>query len=84
MKPHARLKLRAGVRLIEAPYWETILINKTQAITAIHPDIDALFAQYRLDFWVTQEYRPAHQVWGPAEIKHGLHRVYRIIFQEDK
>ena len=84
MKSHVRLKLKEGTRLADAPYWQAILNNKNKAVTAIHPDIDALFAKYRLPFWVTKEYEPASQSWEHAELAHGLHRVYRLILQEDR
>lgn len=84
MKPHLRLKIKKDSWLAEAPHWQELLKTKNGAVTSIHPDIDALFAKYKLPIWVAREYRPAHQSWDQSELLNGLHRVYRLIVRDDR
>jgi subtilisin family serine protease len=83
MKPHIWLKLKENSSLPKAPHWQTLLIDKSNPVTQLHPNIDQIFSQYQVPVWFTKEYQPAHQTWDRAEIESGLNRIYRVILQQD-
>lgn len=65
------------------PHWQHLILDKAVASAKIHPQIDAIFSNYNIPVWVTQEYQPAHQDWNQAELASGLNRIYRLILQRD-
>lgn len=83
MKPHIQLKLKQETPASGVPYWEHITWDKTAASDKLQRDVDAIFSQYGLPVWVTQEYQPTESFWSQAEIDSGLNRIYRIILQEN-
>ena len=84
MKPHIELKYRTNGALPDAPYWETIIKDKSAASGETHEDVARLLARYAVPVWVTRAYAPAGASWSPAEIASGLDRIYRLVLQEDR
>jgi subtilisin family serine protease len=84
VKPHIELKYRPETPLPDAPYWETIIRDKSEAVTETHRDVARVLARYALPVWVTQAYAPAGSTWSPAEIASGLNRIYRLVLQEKR
>lgn len=84
MKLHIIVKLRAPVGIgHRIPHWVDFINDKSAVSESISPDVDALLAAYKLRFWVTREYQPAQEDWTQDELRLGLQRTYRLIFQED-
>jgi hypothetical protein len=84
VKQHIELKYRPDTPRPEAPYWEEIIRDKSQAVGETHRDVARILARYALPVWVTQSYAPAGKTWSPAEIASGLNRIYRLVLQEDR
>ena len=83
MKAHLILGLEPNVPVTQAPYWGDIIADKCEAITRLHPEIDAVLTRHRVPVWVTHEYRPANSAWSSEEVASGLNRIYRLILQQD-
>jgi hypothetical protein len=83
MKTHLVLQIEDHVAPFEVSHWTTIRDNKAAAAATVHPELDKIFAKYRLPVWITREYQPSKNTWSEDEIKSRLNRFYRVILQED-
>jgi thermitase len=84
MKQHFILKLfRQLSNDNQIPGWLDFINDKSRVRENVHPEIDALFKNAGLKFWLTKEYTPAKVGWTPEERSEGLNRTYRLILQED-
>jgi subtilisin family serine protease len=84
VKPHLTLILHEAPPTAPLPHWERFITDKKSARTALLPAVDAVFAQYKRQFWVGSEYQMAEQDWSEVEKAHGLDRVFRIVFQDER
>lgn len=83
MKRHLIVKLAPHVVLPEAPHWRDIIANKSLALESFIPPVDRVLQAGKTPVWVTREYRPSGRDWSPAELAHGLQRIYRLVLQRD-
>ncbi len=65
------------------PYWKDLISNKSLAVEFFYPAFDNFFRNNHVDFWITKEYRPQQVNWSPQEVAASLHRIYRIILQNN-
>ncbi|MGK7916081.1 MAG: S8 family serine peptidase [Prochloraceae cyanobacterium] len=85
MKWHVRLKLEHPPATDAAiAHWQQLIVDRRLVKTHLHPDVDAVFARYGFPVWVTKEYNSADRQWSTSECDCGLHRIYRVILQEDR
>lgn len=89
MKHHLVVKLRRAVHEPPViPDWIRFITDKSQSVTSLDPEVDAVLHGAGHEFWVTHEYAPAtldgadDPSWAPLEIRHGLDRTYRLVFLE--
>jgi len=68
---------------LKIPDWIDFINNKSVIKEDLNPDIDRLFEEMGLKFWLTREYKPEGAQWNAEEIREGLNRTYRIILQQD-
>ena len=85
MKHHLILKLRRALEPdLEIPDWVSFINDKSVVVERVEPSVDALLRELKLAFWVTREYKPATTTgWSDDELRSGLNRTYRLIFQGD-
>lgn len=84
LKPHLTIVLHEAPPSAPLPHWERFIHDKKSARSSLHPDIDAVIATYQRKFWVGSEYQMAESAWSEVEKAHGLDRVFRLVFQEDR
>jgi methylmalonyl-CoA mutase cobalamin-binding subunit len=78
LKLHRRLSDDAGI-----PSWVDFITDKSVTREAVNPDVDRLLNELALKVWLTREYKPAFGEWNADEVREGLDRTYRMIFQRD-
>lgn len=84
MKQHVVIKLRQPLAdAMSIPYWEDMIGDKSRVRESANADVDAIMRELGLKFWLAHEYRPRGEEPGPAEIREGLDRTYRMILQQD-
>jgi thermitase len=84
MKVHLIIKRRTPLPDDAAiPNWVDFVTDKSRMRTSFDAGVDAILAEYRLDVWITKEYRPAGEGWSADEVREGLDRTYRVIFQRE-
>lgn len=84
MKYHLILKLhRALVEQLPIPYWIDFINDKAFTRETATPDIDRVMNDLRFKFWLTKEHRLAEPTPSLEELKQGMERTYRLIFQQD-
>jgi subtilisin family serine protease len=84
VKYHLILKLhRALAEHPPIPYWIDFINDKTFTRETATPDIDGVMNDLALKYWLTKEHRFAGPSPSPEELKQGMERTYRLIFQQD-
>ena len=84
MKDHFVLRLHQPLEdEASIPDWMDFIQNKSVVRERLNPELDRLFRDLGLRFWVTREFKPADLHWNPEEIREGLNRTYRVILQQD-
>lgn len=83
MKRHFIIKRRKELAASGIPDWLDFIHDKSRALEAMEPAIDAIFSREGLKFWLTHEYKPAREAFDADERLHGLNRTYRLILQQD-
>ena len=84
MKFHVIAKLRNELPGgLDLPDWQDFISDKSVVRERFVPDVDRIFDELGMRFWVTREYRPAAETWSAEERAQGLNRTYRLILQQD-
>ncbi len=84
MKEHLILKMRERHPDDDRiPDWVGFIEDKSAAKASINSGIDRLLGRSGLEFWITNEFKPAGIDWDEDENRQGLDRTYRIILQKD-
>lgn len=84
MKYHLILKFhRALIEQPPIPYWIDFINDKTFACQTATPDVESVMNGLGFKFWLTKEHRLAGPIPSPEELKQGMERTYRLIFQQD-
>ncbi len=84
MRQHIILKLYQPLANLSIPYWVDFINDKSTTVDHFYNKIDDTFRRYNIDFWITREFRPGQRdQFVEDEIKAGLNRIYRIIFQDN-
>jgi thermitase len=82
MRPHFVATISPEAHPPERPHWSEIMTDKSGAVTALTPSLDALLRRFHLPVWTAREYRPRSGVWSADELASGLDRVYRLILRD--
>jgi thermitase len=84
VKFHVIAKLRDELpNGLDLPDWQDFISDKSVIRERFVPDVDRIFDEFGIRFWVTREYRPAGETWSGEERAQGLNRTYRLILQRD-
>jgi thermitase len=84
MKHHLILKLHLPLTHdATIPHWLDFIHDKSNSRESVNSDVDRLFHDLGVRFWLTQEYKPARNDWSDDERREGLNRTYRLILQRD-
>lgn len=82
MKYHLILKLfRSLVEQPPIPYWIDFINDKTVTRETATREIDKVMSDLGIKFWLTKEHRLTGPMPSPEELKQGMERTYRLIFQ---
>ncbi|HEY0355192.1 MAG TPA: S8 family serine peptidase, partial [Flavisolibacter sp.] len=84
MKPYLIIKLKEPARFEFIPHWTDFIKDKSHSVEKFNNRIDEVIDQYKLDYWITQEYKPkSGDQFNGDEIQYGLNRIYRLIFKDN-
>lgn len=84
MKYHLILKLLPSlVEQPPIPYWIDFINDKTLTRETATREIDKVMSDLGFKFWLTKEHRLAGPMPSPEELKQGMERTYRLIFQRE-
>src|SRR5262245_35699347 len=84
MKLHVLAKSHEQLAGSESiPNWVDFIHDKSRVRDRFNPEVDRVLDDLGFRVWVTHEYRPANSQWNSDEIREGLDRTYRLIFQQD-
>jgi len=65
------------------PNWQDYINDKSVVRETVNAEIDRVLHDLGLKVWVTKEYKSAQATWTADERREGLHRTYRVVFQQD-
>jgi thermitase len=84
VKPYLILKLHRPLPVSFVPHWTDFIKDKSHSIEKFENAIDQVLSKHKLNYWITQEYKPATGAqFSRDEIQHGLDRIFRVIFKDN-